>query len=131
MKRNTRLAKSAVSALFALQALLAMVFLVSCSDNKVAGGNSSEVGSPELMGTLAYADGAQRPDFFKRASYARVYCVPADYDPAKEDSTSYYTTTADSMGHFAFDNLPEGVYNLEAFYEVPDGKSFAIRELGL
>lgn len=131
MKRNTRLAKSAVSALFALQALLAMVFLVSCSDNKVAGGNSSEVGSPELMGTLAYADGAQRPDFFRRASYARVYCVPADYDPAKEDSTSYYTTTADSMGHFAFDNLPEGVYNLEAFYEDSDGETFAVRESGL
>lgn len=131
MKRNTRFAKSAVSALFALQALLAMVFLVSCSDNKVAGGNSSEVGSPELMGTLAYADGTSNPDFFRRASYARVYCVPTDFDPAKEDSTSYYATTADSMGRFAFDNLPEGVYNLEAFYEVPDGKSFALRESGL
>lgn len=129
MKRNTRLAKSAVSALFVLQALLAMVFLVSCSDNKVAGGNSSEVGSPELMGTLAFMDGSQVSA--KVASYARVYCVPADFDPAKEDSTSYYTTTADSMGHFAFDNLPEGVYNLEAFYEVPDGKSFALRESGL
>ncbi|OWV22542.1 hypothetical protein B7982_09985 [Fibrobacter sp. UWB2] len=129
MKRNTRLAKSAVSALFALQALLAMVFLVSCSDNKVAGGNSSEVGSPELMGTLAFMDGSQVSA--KVASYARVYCVPADFDPAKEDSTSYYTTTADSMGHFAFDSLPEGVYNLEAFYEVPDGKSFALRESGL
>ena len=131
MKRNTRLAKSAVSALFALQALLAMVFLVSCSDNKVAGGNSSEVGSPELMGTLAYADGAQRPDFFRRASYARVYCVPMDYDPAKEDSTSYYTTTADSMGYYAFENLPSGVYNLEAFYEDSDGETFAVRESGL
>ncbi|SMG21176.1 LamG-like jellyroll fold domain-containing protein [Fibrobacter sp. UWB13] len=129
MKRNTRLAKSAVSALFALQALLAMVFLVSCSDNKVAGGNSSEVGSPELMGTLAFMDGSQVSA--KVASYARVYCVPADFDPAKEDSTSYYTTTADSMGHFAFDNLPEGVYNLEAFYEVPDGEVFVLRESGL
>ena len=131
MKRNTRLAKSAVSALFALQALLAMFFLVSCSDNKVAGGNSSEVGSPELMGTLAFVDGAQRPDFFRRASYARVYCVPADYDPAKEDSTSYYTTTADSMGYYAFENLPSGVYNLEAFYEDSDGETFAVRESGL
>ena len=129
MKRNTRLAKSAVSALFALQALLAMVFLVSCSDNKVAGGNSSEVGSPELMGTLAFMDGSQVSA--KVASYARVYCVPADFDPAKEDSTSYYATTADSAGHFAFDNLPEGVYNLEAFYEKSDGKSFALRESGL
>ena len=105
MKRNTRFAKSAVSALFALQALLAMVFLVSCSDNKVAGGNSSEVGSPELMGTLAFADGSQGAA--KVASYARVYCVPTDYDPAKEDSTSYYTTTAD------------------------DGETFAVRESGL
>ena len=131
MKRNTRLAKSAVSALFALQALLAMVFLVSCSDNKVAGGNSSEVGSPELMGTLAYADGTSNPDFLRRASYARVYCVPTDYDPAKEDSTSYYTTTADSMGYYAFENLPSGVYNLEAFYEDSDGETFAVRESGL
>ncbi len=129
MKRNTRLAKSAVSALFALQALLAMVFLVSCSDNKVAGGNSSEVGSPELMGTLAFVDGSQGAT--KGAAFARVYCVPTDYDPAKEDSTSYYATTADSAGHFSFDNLPEGVYNLEAFYEKSDGKSFALRESGL
>ena len=130
MKR-TRLDKSAVFALFALQALLAMVFLVSCSDNKVAGGNSSEVGSPELMGTLAYADGTSNPDFLRRASYARVYCVPTDYDPAKEDSTSYYTTTADSMGYYAFENLPSGVYNLEAFYEDSDGETFAVRESGL
>ena len=129
MKRNTRFAKSAVSALFALQALLAMVFLVSCSDNKVAGGNSSEVGSPELMGTLAFADGSQGAA--KVASYARVYCVPTDYDPAKEDSTSYYTTTADSMGYYAFENLPSGVYNLEAFYEDSDGETFAVRESGL
>lgn len=129
MKRNTRLAKSAVSALFALQALLAMVFLVSCSDNKVAGGNSSEVGSPELMGTLAFVDGSQ--GVAKTAAFARVYCVPMDYDPAKEDSTSYYATTADSAGHFAFDNLPDGVYNLEAFYEMSDGGSFALRESGL
>lgn len=129
MKRNTRLAKSAVSALFALQALLAMVFLVSCSDNKVAGGNSSEVGSPELMGTLAFVDGSQ--GVAKTAAFARVYCVPTDYDPAKEDSTSYYATTADSAGHFAFDNLPDGVYNLEAFYEMSDGGSFALRESGL
>lgn len=129
MKRNTRFAKSAVSALFALQALLAMVFLVSCSDSKVAGGNSSEVGSPELMGTLAFMDGSQVSA--KVASYARVYCVPVDYDPAKEDSTSYYTTTADSMGHFAFDNVPSGFYNLEAFYEMSDGKSLALRASGL
>ena len=129
MKRNTRLAKSAVSALFALQALLAMVFLVSCSDSKVAGGNSSEVGSPELMGTLAFVDGSQ--GVAKTAAFARVYCVPMDYDPAKEDSTSYYATTADSAGHFAFDNLPDGVYNLEAFYEMSDGGSFALRESGL
>lgn len=129
MKRNTRLAKSAVSTLFALQALLAMFFLVSCSDNKVAGGNSSEVGSPELMGTLALVDGSQGAT--KGAAFARVYCVPTDYDPAKEDSTSYYATTADSAGHFAFDNLPDGVYNLEAFYEMSDGGSFALRESGL
>ncbi len=130
MKR-TRLDKSAVFAWIALQALFAMVFFVACSDNKVAGGNSSEVGSPELMGTLAYDDGSGNPYFFRRASYARVYCVPADFDPAKEDSTSYYTTTADSMGHFAFGNLPNGVYNLEAFFENLDGESFAARESGL
>ncbi len=130
MKR-TRLDKSAVFARIALQALFAMVFFVACSDNKVAGGNSSEVGSPELMGTLAYDDGSSNPDFFRRASYARVYCVPTDYDPAKEDSSAYYTTTADSMGNFAFDNLPDGVYNLEAFYENSDGESLTARTSGL
>lgn len=130
MKRNTRLAKSAVSALFALQALLAMVFLVSCSDNKVAGGNSSEVGSPELMGVLAYGGGSVTSGYYNRASYARVYCVPVDYDPAKDDTSAYYSTIADSLGNFVFSNLPEGFYNLEAFY---DGKQklWALRESGI
>ena len=107
-----------------------MVFFVACSESKVAGGNSSEVGSPELMGTLAYLDGTGNPDFFRRASYARVYCVPVDYDPAKDDSTAYYSTTADSMGNFEFSNLPDGFYNLEAFYE-DSQKSFALRESGI
>ena len=127
--KKARLDKSAAFAWMALQVLLAMVF-VACSDNKVAGGNSSEVGSPELMGTLAYLDGAGNPDFFRRASYARVYCVPVDYDPAKDDSTAYYSTTADSMGNFEFSNLPDGFYNLEAFYE-DSQKSFALRESGI
>ena len=116
--------------MLALQALFAMVFFVACSESKVAGGNSSEVGSPELMGTLAYYDGTSNPDYFRRASYARVYCVPVDYDPAKDDTTAYYSTTADSMGNFEFSNLPEGFYNLEAFYD-DSLKLFALRESGI
>ena len=126
--RNTRFEKSAIL-LFVLQALLAMVF-VACSESKVAGGNSSEVGSPELMGTLAYDDGTNNPDYFRRASYARVYCIPVDYDPAKDDTTAYYSTMADSMGNFEFSNLPEGFYNLEAFYD-DSLKLFALRESGI
>jgi hypothetical protein len=121
--------KLAIS-LLALQALFAMVFFVACSDNKVAGGNSSEVGSPELMGTLAYDDGTSNPIYLRRAAYARVYCVPVDYDPAKDDSTAYYSTTADSMGHYEFDHVPDGLYNIEAFYEDSE-KSFALRESGV
>ena len=126
--KNTRLGKSAIL-WFVLQAMFAMVF-VACSENKVAGGNSSEVGSPELMGTLAYYDGTSNPDYFRRASYARVYCVPVDYDPVKDDTTAYYSTTADSMGNFEFSNLPEGFYNLEAFYD-DSVKLFALRESGI
>ncbi len=121
--------KLAIS-LLALQALFAMVFFVACSDNKVAGGNSSEVGSPELMGTLAYDDGTSNPIYLRRAAYARVYCVPVDYDPAKDDTTAYYSTTADSMGNFEFSNLPDGFYNLEAFYD-DSLKLFALRESGI
>ena len=128
--KKTRFEKSAVSVWIALQALFAMVFFVACSDNKVAGGNSSEVGSPELMGVLAYDDGTGNPIYLRRASYARVYCVPVDYDPAKDDSTAYYSTTADSMGRYEFVNVPNGLYNIEAFYE-DSQKSFALRESGI
>jgi len=130
MIRNNRFVKSAVSALLALLlTLFATVLLAACSE-KVAGGNSSEVGSPELKGVLAFNDG-RSADISRRASYARVFCVPVDYDPAREDSSSYYATTADSLGNFAFDSLPDGSYNLEAFFEDSLERSFALRESGI
>lgn len=131
MIRNTRLIKSAISALLLLQAILfAAVILSACSESKVAGGNSSEVGSPELSGTLAFISDSQKSKT-ARAAFARVYCVPVDYDPAKEDSTAYYSTIADSAGKFIFDSIPDGIYNLEAFFEDSQKKSFAIRETGI
>ena len=126
--RRIRFEKPAIS-LFVLQMLFAMLF-VACSENKAVSGDYSEAGAPKLMGTLAYDVGTTNPDYFRRASYARVYCVPVDYDPAKDDSSAYYSTTADSMGHFEFSNLPEGFYNLEAFYENSQ-KLFALRESGI
>lgn len=112
--------------IWCVAAILGIALLSACSDSKVAGGNSSEVGSPEMMGTLAYElNGSSR-----QAALARVYCVPVDYDPATEDNSAYYSTTADSAGNFKFDSIPSGIYNLEAYLDV-DGNTFALRKIDL
>lgn len=128
MMRNTPLIKKGISSLIILQVILfALSFVVSCSDNKVsAGGNTSEVGSPEMLGTLALNNGKQN-----RASFARVYCIPIDYNSVKEDTSSYYSTIADSMGNFVFDSLPNGLYNFEAFFNDSQGVVYALRESGI
>lgn len=107
-------------------AILGIALFSACSDSKVAGGNSSEVGSPEMMGTLAYEWNGSS----KQAALARVYCVPVDYNPATEDNSAYYSTTADSAGSFKFDSIPSGLYNLEAYLDVDDN-TFALRKIDI
>lgn len=103
-----------------------MFAFVACSESKIAGGNSSEVGSPELMGTLAFAGSSETTSKEIRVAFARVYCIPTDYDPLTEDSSALYATTTDSLGNFSFDSIPSGIYNIEAYSD-----SLAFRETGV
>jgi len=114
-------------------ALVLAVFLLSCSDHKVAGGNSAESGNPELAGTLGLADGSP-------AAGTRIQCVPVDFDALAHDSLSpNRKTISDSLGAFRFDSLPSGVCALEAFHEasgmrllvqnlhIQDGKTLSLQ----
>ena len=103
-----------------------MFAFAACSESKVAGGNSSEVGSPELMGTLAFAGSTETTSKEIRVAFARVFCIPIDYDPLTEDSSAYFATTTDSLGNFTFDSIPSGIYNVEAYSD-----SLAFRETGI
>lgn len=102
--------------------LFSCFFLFACSLDHSAKGNSAETGSPELAGVLSLMDG--RP-----ASFARVQCVPLDFDPYRGDVVlPLYQTTADSMGRYLLDSIPEGVYALEAYHS-ESGMRFLLQDI--
>lgn len=97
--------------------------LVCCacsSDDKVAGGNSSEVGSPELVGRLAYSG--------KPAALAKVYCIPEGYEAGKSSSGELRFVMTNGDGEFAFEGLEAGSYNVEAYV---DSLGVAFRKTGI
>lgn len=84
--------------------------LLSCMDNRVADGPSSEAGNPTLTGMVRETSGAPAPN-----SRVRLFRLPdgasdsADLrPPVPVDS---FTTRSD--GSFEFDSLPSGAYSLE------------------
>lgn len=101
-------------------AFLASLFL-ACSDSESVAGNSAETGSPELAGILVLNDGAP-------AAFARVKCVPENFDALYQTLPLEYTAVADSVGAYSFDKLPDGAYALEAFHE-ESGQRLLVRGL--
>lgn len=101
-------------------AFLASLFL-ACSDSESVAGNSAETGSPELAGILVLNDGAP-------AAFARVKCVPENFDALYQTLPLEYTAVADSVGAYSFDQLPDGSYALEAFHE-ESGQRLLVRGL--
>ncbi len=103
-------------------ALLAafMAFFAGCSSSDKVAGNSAETGSPELAGILMLDDG-------KPAAYARVQCVPENYDVMTDaELTAAYSTETDDKGHYRLDSVPDGTYALEAFH-AQSGKRLLVR----
>lgn len=92
----------------------AAALLSACSNDDVAG-NSAETGSPELAGILMLDDG-------KPAAYAKVQCVPGDYNifvasKAEQVLLSAFETETDENGNYEFDSIPSGNFSLEAFHQ--------------
>lgn len=92
-----------------------VALLVGCSSNSQVAGNSAETGSPELAGVLMLDDG-------KPAAYAKVQCVPGNYNiiaasEAEQVLPSAFETETDENGNYEFDSIPSGNFSLEAFHQ--------------
>ena len=92
-----------------------VALFVGCSSNSQVAGNSAETGSPELAGVLMLDDG-------KPAAYAKVQCVPGNYNiiaasEAEQVLPSAFETETDENGNYEFDSIPSGNFSLEAFHQ--------------
>lgn len=94
-----------------------------CSSDSHIAGNSAETGSPELAGIFLLDNG-------NPAAFARVHCVPSDFDAASGVLPAAYSTETDSEGHYSLDSIPTGTYAVEAFHE-ESGKRLLVQNVGI
>ena len=94
-----------------------------CSSDSHIAGNSAETGSPELAGIFLLDNG-------KPAAFARVHCVPSDFDAASGELPAAYTTETDSTGYYSLDSIPAGTYAVETFHE-QSGKRFLVQNVSV
>lgn len=94
-----------------------------CSSDSHIAGNSAETGSPELAGIFLLDNG-------KPAAFARVHCVPSDFDAASGELPAAYTTETDSTGYYSLDSIPAGTYAVETFHE-ESGKRFLVQNVSV
>ena len=90
-----------------------------CSSDSHIAGNSAETGSPELAGIFLLDNG-------KPAAFARVHCVPSDFDAASGELPAAYSTETDFTGYYSLDSIPAGTYAVETFHE-ESGKRFLVQ----
>ena len=100
----------------------AAIFGGCTSDSHIAG-NSAETGSPELAGIFLLDNG-------KPAAFARVLCVPSDFDATSDELAASYSTLTDSAGHYSLDSIPAGTYTVEAFHE-ESGKRLLVQNISV
>ena len=94
-----------------------------CSSDSHIAGNSAETGSPELAGIFLLENG-------NPAAFARVHCVPSDFDATSGELPAAYTTETDSTGYYSLDSIPAGTYAIEAFHE-ESGKRFLVQNVNV
>ena len=94
-----------------------------CSSDSQIAGNSAETGSPELAGIFLLDNG-------KPAAFARVHCVPSDFDATSGELPAAYTTETDSTGYYSLDSIPAGTYAVETFHE-ESGKRFLVQNVSV
>ena len=96
--------------------------LAGCSSDSHVAGNSAETGSPELAGILLLEGG-------NPAAYARVQCVPQNFDAVTGDVLpGAFKTETDVNGSYRLDSIPAGFYSLEAYHE-ETGKRLLVRNI--
>lgn len=94
-----------------------------CSSDSHIAGNSAETGSPELAGIFLLDNG-------NPAAFARVHCVPSDFDAASGELPAAYSTETDSTGYYSLDSIPAGTYAVETFHE-ESGKRFLVQNVSI
>ncbi|WP_405325421.1 LamG-like jellyroll fold domain-containing protein [Fibrobacter sp.] len=94
-----------------------------CSSDSHIAGNSAETGSPELAGIFLLDNG-------NPAAFARVNCVPSDFDATSGVLPAVYSTETDSAGHYSLDSIPAGTYAVEAFHE-ESGKRLLVQNVNV
>lgn len=94
-----------------------------CSSDSHIAGNSAETGSPELAGIFLLDNG-------KPAAFARVHCVPSDFDATSGKLPAAYTTETDPTGYYSLDSIPAGTYAVETFHE-KSGKRFLVQNVSV
>ncbi len=101
---------------------VALATLEGCSSDSHVAGNSAETGSPELAGILLLEGG-------NPAAYARVQCVPQNFDAKAGDVLpTAFTTEANADGAYSLDSIPVGTYAVEAYHE-ESGKRLLVRNI--
>ena len=110
------------TALVTVLVAVALATLEGCSSDSHVAGNSAETGSPELAGILLLAGG-------NPAAYARVQCVPQNFD-AKAGNVlpTAFTTETNADGAYSLDSIPVGTYAVEAYHE-ESGKRLLVRNI--
>ena len=94
-----------------------------CSSDSHIAGNSAETGSPELAGIFLLDNG-------NPAAFARVHCVPSDFDATSGELPAAYSTETDSTGYYSLDSIPAGTYAVEAFHE-ESGKRLLVQNVSV
>ena len=97
--------------------------LGGCSSDSHIAGNSAETGSPELAGIFLLDNG-------KPAAFARVHCVPSDFNATSGELPAAYSTETDSKGYYSLDSIPPGTYAVEAFHE-ESGKRLLVQNVSI
>ena len=103
-------------------AVTTLATLAGCSSDSYVAGNSAETGSPELAGILLLENG-------NSAAYARVQCVPQNFDAMAGDVLpTAFTTEANAEGAYSLNSIPTGTYAVEAYHE-ESGKRLLVQNV--
>ena len=99
-----------ISHLFLLLAIACSVVFISCGQKQTITGGTSTSENAHVTGIIVDSTGAPAP-------YAIVQLIPALYNPMTDSlSDNIKTDTTDIAGHYSFDSISAGKYNIAAVH---------------